>query len=109
MAFWQSCGATLAEEARFCPACGRVQSAAAPAASTPAPGAFPEKYGMAALLSFFLPGLGQIVKGQIAKAILIWVSLVVFILLSFVVVGIPLLVVLWFWQIYDAYNLPQTR
>lgn len=64
---------------------------------------------MAALLSFFVPGLGQIIKGQIAKALLIWLGLLVFLGLSFVVVGIPFLVVLWFWQIYDAYNSPQVK
>ncbi len=106
MAFCQSCGAALVEESRFCPSCGRAQAGAAPRATTPVP-AVAEKYGMAALLSFFLPGLGQIIKGQIGKAILIWVGPVVFIALSFVVVGIPPLIVLWFWQIYDAYNSPQ--
>ena len=77
-------------------------------AAAPAPGVVPEKYGIAALLSFFLPGLGQVVKGQILKAILIWFGTIVFVVLSFVVIGLPLLLVLWLWQIYDAYNSPQT-
>ena len=64
---------------------------------------------MAALLSFFLPGLGQIIKGQVAKALLIWLGLIVFIVLSFALIGIPFLIILWFWQIYDAYNSPQVR
>lgn len=104
MAFCQSCGAALPELAQFCASCGTRQPIAA---STVAPAVVPEKYGMAALLSFFLPGLGQIIKGQVGKALLIWLGLVVFLLLSFVVIGIPLLIVLWFWQIYDAYNSPQ--
>ncbi len=106
MPFCQSCGATLVETTRFCPSCGRTQPGT-PAAA-PVPAAIPERYGMAALLSFFLPGLGQIIKGQVVKAILIWVALAGFFVLSFIVVGIPLLIVLWFWQIYDAYNSPQT-
>ncbi len=64
---------------------------------------------MATLLSFFLPGLGQVIKGQVGKALLIWCGLVAFLLLSFVIVGLPLLIILWFWQIYDAYNSPQIR
>ncbi|UOQ76072.1 hypothetical protein MUN84_15870 [Hymenobacter sp. 5516J-16] len=30
-------------------------------------------YGLPALLSAFFPGLGQLVKGQILKAIVIWI------------------------------------
>lgn len=106
MAFCQNCGAALAEGARFCASCGREQPGVV-AAAVAAPAAIPEKYGMAALLSFFLPGLGQVVKGQILKAILIWLGTIVFIVLSFVVIGLPLLLILWLWQIYDAYNSPQ--
>jgi TM2 domain-containing membrane protein YozV len=107
MAFCQSCGGALFDGARFCGSCGGSQPGA-PAASPAAPAGVSEKYGVAALLSFFLPGLGQVVKGQILKAILIWLGLIVFVVLSFVVIGLPLLLVLWLWQIYDAYNSPQT-
>jgi hypothetical protein len=61
----------------------------------------PEKqtHGVPTLLSFFIPGLGQIVKGQVGKGILI-----------FIVVGLGLVmlvipgVIIWIWQIVDAYN-----
>jgi TM2 domain-containing membrane protein YozV len=58
-----------------------------------------QKHGVPALLSFFIPGLGQIVKGQVAKGIF-----------TFIGVGLGLLmliipgVVVWIWQIVDAYN-----
>jgi TM2 domain-containing membrane protein YozV len=107
MAFCQTCGAAVAEGTRFCPSCGRAQPGAAPGVVAEVAG-LPEKYGMAALLSFLLPGLGQVVKGQILKAFVIWVGLIVFVVLSFLVIGLPLLLVLWLWQIYDAYNSPQT-
>ena len=107
MAFCQTCGAAVAEGVRFCPTCGRAQPGAPPG-PVAAVAVLPENYGMAALLSFLLPGLGQVVKGQILKAILIWLGTVVFVVLSFVVIGLPLLLVLWLWQIYDAYNSPQT-
>jgi len=32
-----------------------------------------QKHGVPALLSAFIPGLGQLIKGQIIKAILIWI------------------------------------
>jgi len=109
MAFCQNCGAALSEGIRFCPSCGQGQpGGVATLAPAPPSVAIPEKYGIAALLSFFLPGLGQVVKGQILKAIVIWLGLIVFVVLSLVVIGLPLLLVLWLWQIYDAYNSPQT-
>jgi TM2 domain-containing membrane protein YozV len=109
MAFCQNCGAALSDGSRFCSSCGHWQpSAGAAPAPAPPSAVIPEKYGIAALLSFFLPGLGQVVKGQVLKAIVIWLGMIVFVVLSFVVIGLPLLLVLWLWQIYDAYNSPQT-
>jgi TM2 domain-containing membrane protein YozV len=59
----------------------------------------PRKHGVPALLSFFIPGLGQIVKGQVGKGILAFfgVGLGLFML---VIPG----VIIWIWQIVDAYN-----
>jgi TM2 domain-containing membrane protein YozV len=61
-------------------------------------------YGVPALLSFFVPGLGQIVKGQVVKAVVIWLALGISWLLQFVLIGFILLPLIWLWQIYDAYN-----
>ncbi|QLC50060.1 hypothetical protein HWN40_07300 [Methanolobus zinderi] len=63
-----------------------------------------KKHGVPALLSFFLPGLGQLVKGQIFKAIGIWVGLFVSGLLTFLVIGFITAPLIWLWQIFDAYN-----
>ncbi|RPD46994.1 hypothetical protein DNI29_12610 [Hymenobacter sediminis] len=61
-------------------------------------------YGLPALLSAFFPGLGQLVKGQILKAILIWlVGGAVGFLLGWTII-VP--VALWAWNVYDAYNDP---
>lgn len=61
-------------------------------------------YGVPALLSFFIPGLGQLIKGQILKAFLIWaVGGVVGFLLAWTFV-VPF--VIWAWNVYDAYNDP---
>ena len=61
-------------------------------------------YGLPALLSVFIPGLGQLIKGQIMKAFLIWVlgGIVGFLLAWTLIVPF----VLWAWNVYDAYNDP---
>ncbi|MDG6244126.1 MAG: hypothetical protein QCH31_07000 [Methanolobus sp.] len=61
-------------------------------------------YGIPALLSFFIPGLGQIIKGDIFKAIGIWVVLGISWLLQIILIGYLLGFIVWIWQIYDAYN-----
>lgn len=87
------------------------------------------KHGFPALLSFFLPGIGQIIKGHIVKGLSISISCIILFFLSFigfnvaynatvidhdkehyisiiVVSAIELLffVILFFWNVYDAYN-----
>ncbi|TGC09488.1 hypothetical protein [Methanolobus halotolerans] len=61
-------------------------------------------HGVPALLSFFIPGLGQLIKGQIFKTIGIWVVLGICWLLQFILIGYLLGFIVWIWQIYDAYN-----
>ncbi len=61
-------------------------------------------YGIPALLSFFVPGLGQIIKGEFFKALGIWAALAISWVLSFVIIGLITGPIIWLWQIYDAYN-----
>ncbi|MDY0387749.1 MAG: hypothetical protein RBT65_11645 [Methanolobus sp.] len=63
-----------------------------------------QKYGVPALLSFFIPGLGQIIKGELFKAIGIWVVLVICFILELILIGYLLGAIVWIWQVYDAYN-----
>lgn len=61
-----------------------------------------KKHGVPALISFFIPGLGQIIKGEILKGILIWIIggiAAFFLWWTFI---IPFAV--WIWNVYDAYN-----
>lgn len=61
-------------------------------------------HGVPAILSAIIPGLGQLIKGQILKAVFIWIlSGVVGFLLWWTVIA-PLAV--WAWNVYDAYNDP---
>lgn len=58
-----------------------------------------QKHGLPALLSFFIPGLGQVIKGQTGRGVLIFIGFIIGMLLLF----IPGIIV-WIWQIVDAYN-----
>jgi TM2 domain-containing membrane protein YozV len=61
-------------------------------------------YGVPALISFFIPGLGQLIKGQFLKAFIIWaIGGTLSFLLGWTIV-VPFLI--WAWNVYDAYNSP---
>jgi TM2 domain-containing membrane protein YozV len=60
--------------------------------------------GLAAVLSFFYMGLGQIYNGQIAKGIVFIVAYSVSWLLMFILIGLITTPVLWFFGMYDAYK-----
>lgn len=60
--------------------------------------------GLAAVLSFFWPGLGQVYNGQIAKGLVFVVLAAVFGWLMMIVVGFVLYPILWIYSIYDAYR-----
>jgi TM2 domain-containing membrane protein YozV len=57
------------------------------------------KHALPAILSFICPGLGQLIKGEIIKAILIFI---------FFWIGIHILILpgacVWLYGLYDAYN-----
>lgn len=57
-----------------------------------------KKHGVPALFSFLIPGLGQIIKGDIFKGIAIFLGSIIGLILIFP--GI----IIWLWGIYDAYN-----
>ncbi len=60
--------------------------------------------GVAAVLSFFYCGLGQIYNGQIFKGILMFVAYSISILLMYVMIGFITTPILWIWGMYDAYR-----
>ena len=67
------------------------------------------KHPLPAFISFFIPGLGQLVKGHIFKGLFIWVGgiaiWVLSILIGFFVWWMFLVpVVFWIWNVSDAYN-----
>lgn len=61
------------------------------------------KHNIPALLSFFVPGLGQIVKQHFLKAFI--VGFILFVgLFKYNVYAMVLIFIIWIWNIYDAYN-----
>ena len=60
--------------------------------------------GAAAVLSFFVPGLGQIYNGELGKGITIVAVTIVCWMITFLYIGFIILVPLWVWAIYDAYT-----
>jgi TM2 domain-containing membrane protein YozV len=60
--------------------------------------------GLAAVLSFFISGLGQIYNGQILKGLVIIVFQVINGALTTILIGWIALAIVWVWAIIDAYR-----
>ena len=60
--------------------------------------------GLAAVLSFFYPGLGQIYNGQILKGVALFVIASICAALMFVLIGFVLYPLVWLLGMYDAYS-----
>jgi len=52
-------------------------------------------HAMPALLSFFLPGLGQIIKGEVGRGIAIFVVWGITVVASMFIFGIPFMIGIW--------------
>jgi len=70
----------------------------------PPPPTFYKNPGLAAVLSFFYMGLGQIYNGQIGKGIAFIVAYTVSWILIFVLIGLLTTPILWIYGMYDAYK-----
>ncbi len=60
--------------------------------------------GLAAVLSFFFMGLGQIYNGQLAKGIFFIIIYSLSALLMMIVIGLITTPILWIYGMYDAYK-----
>lgn len=85
---------------------------AAPA-RPPGPYGFPQLSVMpkspagALIASFFIPGLGQLINGEVGKAIAMFVLYALSWVLLLVVVGLFGIVGIWIWSMIDAYSTAQ--
>ena len=60
--------------------------------------------GLAAVLGFFISGLGQIYNGQILKGLVIIVVQIINGALTTILIGWIPLAIVWVWAIIDAYR-----
>lgn len=63
--------------------------------------------GLAAVLSFFICGLGQIYNGQILKGLIFLVAYLISWLMMWIMIGFITTPILWIWGIVDAYSKAQ--
>jgi TM2 domain-containing membrane protein YozV len=63
--------------------------------------------GLAAVLSFFICGLGQIYNGQILKGFIFLVAYGISWLMMWIIIGFITTPILWIWGIVDAYRVAQ--
>jgi TM2 domain-containing membrane protein YozV len=63
--------------------------------------------GLAAVLSFFICGLGQIYNGQILKGLIFLVAYGISWLMMWIIIGFITTPILWIWGIVDAYRKAQ--
>jgi TM2 domain-containing membrane protein YozV len=101
--FCEHCGASVQTARTFQQALAPQPAAAQPVAA-PVTGNTKKSAGVATILSFFIPGLGQIYNGQIGKGIGMIILAIIFGLLWSLVIGIPLYLILWIYGMYDAYS-----
>ena len=74
----------------------------------PAPGygvvVAPKSPALALVASFFVPGLGQLINGEIGKGIGMLVGYAVAIVLVIVLIGFVAAPAIWIWSMVDAYQ-----
>ena len=95
--FCHHCGAEIDTDATTCPTCGLLQHGKQVSGQTKNP-------GIAAILSFFVAGLGQIYNGQIGKGILLIVLQIVNVCLMVVLIGFVTYLITWAYGVWDAYT-----
>jgi TM2 domain-containing membrane protein YozV len=97
------CGAgPLDPAALFCPRCGKpVADSGGERVIVVRSGRSP---GVAAVLSFFWCGLGQIYNGEFAKGIAMMIAYAFSALLIYVLIGFITTPILWIWGMIDAYR-----
>ena len=95
--YCKNCGAEIDEKAEICPKCG-VRVKTIPITTEK------KSSGIAAIASFFIPGLGQIYNGKIGKGIMYIIIGIIFALLMFVLIGFILYPLFWIYNMYDAYT-----
>jgi TM2 domain-containing membrane protein YozV/ribosomal protein S27AE len=104
--FCSNCGEEIDLNAEICPKCGVRLIGPPKATPTKEYRVIVEEKspGLAAVLSFFIPGLGQIYNGQIGKGLLLLVLAMLSAGLIIIIIGIIPYLIIWLFSIFDAYS-----
>jgi TM2 domain-containing membrane protein YozV len=100
--FCKTCGEQINDMAEICPKCGvRAQPIIEPVKRQARER---KSSGTAAILSFFIPGLGQLYVGEFMRGLCFCIGVFFSILLMSIGIGFILAPLIWFLSIYDAYK-----
>lgn len=106
--YCSNCGFEMDSSTRYCPNCGVEQVSPPGYGQTYQRNVRDRKNaGLAAVLSFFIIGLGQVYNGEIGKGVLLFIGAVISGILMAVFIGFITWFIIWFYAIYDAYNTAQ--
>jgi TM2 domain-containing membrane protein YozV len=95
-------GASILREAAICVHCGIAQPGAERHGESLYVHSAPKNSGVAAVLSFFWPGLGQVYNGDIGKGVFL---ILLCIVLAFIpIIGWLVILMLWVLAMCDAYS-----
>ncbi|MBQ2665589.1 zinc-ribbon domain-containing protein [Methanobrevibacter sp.] len=101
--FCSSCGFKMPKATKFCPECG-APTDRAPRTASATVMSTDKSPGLAAVLSFFIVGLGQIYLGLNRKGIILFLAAVASGILMMILIGWITWLIVWGYSIYDAYN-----
>jgi len=112
--YCSNCGAVIDINAEICPKCG-VRVEPVPESNNQNQnntntytntniGTEQKNPGLAAVLSFFIIGVGQIYNGQIGKGIGMLIGGYLCFILSFLIIPAIIGLIIYIWGIYDAYD-----
>ena len=124
MKYCKDCGAELEDTDKFCKKCGtktKTKLSTKKSDKTESHSSISvspsNKHVLPAILSFFIPALGQFIKGQVKWGLIIWLWFILGNLLIGALSGIfgwfsiilfiAFNLFMWVYQIYDAYNAPE--
>ena len=105
--FCGNCGFEMPKATKFCPECGHPTDAAprdAARAAANSVAVSDKSPGLAAILSFFIIGLGQIYLGLNKKGIILFLAAIISGCLMIILIGFILWFLIWAYAVYDAYN-----
>ncbi|MDO5861998.1 MAG: zinc-ribbon domain-containing protein [Thermoplasmata archaeon] len=105
-----NCGREMPDGAKFCPECGSSATGGGEAPTSTATALMVNKKsdGLAVILSFIIPGLGQLYLGKIDRGLAMLVGGIALGLLSlWLLFPAIAYIVVWIYSMYDAYQVSE--